>query len=188
MGEARRRKLVGLYPEPGDALAAARRLWCGRAPVAAADFVAPAGLICITLDVNGADPSTAMIEASDLVPALAEAARMAANCSYRQFVRTIAQEFVRARRVNDDAPLQWLAPAALWSAFEHPQTGDAMRRAVSADLRGGGKAHLTWRFGPDGLALALGERFVDLAAASALAPKDAVTLYRFADQPEEATH
>jgi hypothetical protein len=34
-GAARRRKLAGIYPTPGDPLTAARRFWCGRNPVRA---------------------------------------------------------------------------------------------------------------------------------------------------------
>jgi hypothetical protein len=51
---------------------------------------------------------------------------------------------------------------ALWSALHHPTCGGRMRAAVSTSLRKDGKAHVTWRFGPDELALALADGFVDL--------------------------
>jgi hypothetical protein len=60
-------------------------------------------------------------------------------------------------------------------AFNHPESGEHMRKAVSEKLRQEGKAHISWHFGSDGLATALAEQFVDLEKLAALAPRDRVT-------------
>src|SRR5271165_7129214 len=85
MGEANRRRASR---RPDDPLTAASRLWCGRAAGRVEEFRAPEGIIAITIDVQGASPSTLLIE---------EAARYAANLDYRQLVRFIAREFARCQ-------------------------------------------------------------------------------------------
>ena len=57
MGEAKRRKQAGTYPEPDDPLEAVRRFWCGRSAGPAEEFRAPVGTVAVTLDVQGAAPS-----------------------------------------------------------------------------------------------------------------------------------
>jgi hypothetical protein len=43
MGEARRRKLHGTYPDPANSIEAVRRFWCGRDPGPVEDFRSPEG-------------------------------------------------------------------------------------------------------------------------------------------------
>jgi uncharacterized protein YodC (DUF2158 family) len=58
LGEARRRKLTGSYPNLADPVAAARRFWSEQGTTPVEDFVAPVGTIAITFDVEGIAPST----------------------------------------------------------------------------------------------------------------------------------
>ncbi len=177
MGEAKRRMLAGTYPKPGDALAAAKRFWHGRKPGAAEHFTAPEGTIAITFDVAGVDPSTCLIETASLVPILEELDATARASPYHDLVRQTAREFVRAKSEGDEATLRWIGMLGFWTALNHPNAPD-MRRAVAAAMRQEGRAvHLSWRFGPAGLAVALSDQFVDLERMSAAAPPDRVSVY-----------
>lgn len=189
MGEARRRKLAGTSQKPNDPLEAARRFWCGRNPIAAADFVAHEGTVAITFDVQGVHPATCSIDAAQLVPLLDGVAEYAARLSYYGLVRHIAGEFTKAKRTGDDGPFQWIGIAGLWTAFNHPKSGDAMRQAVSENLRQDGKAHISWHYGPNGLGMALSKQFVDLEPMAAVALKDRVTTYTAPDaKPQKPGH
>jgi len=140
--------LAGNYPIADDAFAAARRFWCGRDNVAAEDFVAPGGTVAITIDVEGVSPSTLMFDATKVAEIEARAKEMAAGLSYRPAVRVFAKMFADAMRGNnkDDSELTAIGIGILWTAFNHPESGDQMRRRVSEALRKNGKAHITWHF------------------------------------------
>jgi hypothetical protein len=163
MGDAARRKREGTYPDATDPIAAARRFWCGRNQVPVEDFRVPDGLLAITFDVAGAAPTTCMIDPSRLVEAL-EGAAAVIQQTYYQTVRGTAYGLLQAKRQGDDETLPGIGLMGVWTAFNHPKSGDAFRRGVSRRLRETGKAHITWRFGPAGLAMAMGDAFVDLEA------------------------
>lgn len=189
MGQARRRKLAGNYPSADDAFAAARRFWCSRDNVAAEDFVAPVGTVAITIDVEGIAPTTLMFDATKVAEIEAKAKELAAGLSYRPAVGNFAKMFVDARKQQDDRELTAIGIGILWSAFNHPQSGDQMRRRVSAALRKDGKAHITWHFSlRHGLAISLGEGFVDLEQIIAKAPKDRVIVYAPPSTDTEQSH
>jgi hypothetical protein len=59
-----------------------------------------------------------------------------------------------------------------------------MRRAVSAAMRRGGRAHVTLCLPSAGLVLALAPAFVDLAPIAALAPKGAALQVVAPSEPE----
>jgi len=172
MGEANRRRASR---RPDDPLTAASRLWCGRAAGRVEEFRAPEGIIAITIDVQGASPSTLLIEEAKLVDLIDEVARYAANLDYRQLVRFIAREFARARRSNDELRFRGMGAAVVWSVLNHPDLGEVMRKGVADALRRDGRAHITWRYSPAlGVAMAVSDRCVDLGDISAGAPKDTV--------------
>ena len=128
---------------------AARRALGERGPVLAEDFVCPDGLVAITLDVSGY-LSTVLIDPAKLVDVDAALTTAAARSDYRTIVRAIALEFVASRKRGDDSRLPGVGVGALWCALNHPASGQAMRRTLSAALRKNGKAHLTWHCGPHG--------------------------------------
>jgi hypothetical protein len=144
MGEARRRKLAG---SPAEA------------------FRAPIGTLAITLDVEGTDPSTYLLNAAHVDEMDQEVAILCQAVNYYTVALSVAAEFAEAKASQQDEAARGLGMVALWTAFHHPTTGDAMRRKVSAALRDRGTAHITWRFSPTaGLAIALHDRFVDFEA------------------------
>jgi hypothetical protein len=181
MGQARRRKLTGTYPDPDIPLTKARRFWCGRDQVAAEDFVVPEGIVAITMDVDGAPPSTCLFEATAAVDieGYVQSAmdKIPDNPGYRRFVAVLAEVFLKARQSRDDSELEPIGCAAFWTVLNHPQMGGQARQAISAQLRRDGKTHITWRFGKDGLGISVGERFADMEKIAALAPKDRVFAY-----------
>ncbi len=74
----------------------------------------------------------------------------------------------------------------IWTVFNHPRSGVAMRRGVSRQLRETGRSHITWRYGPSGLAMAIAGSFIDLEPAMDAAPKDSQFLFEEAPDGEEA--
>jgi hypothetical protein len=175
MGEARRRRQAGTYPS--EPIEAARRFWCGRAPVTAEEFRAPIGTVAITFDIGGVDPSTAMIDAGAVGPLLPRLQAAVKGQSYYALVRLVAREFAKARRTDDDDAITWISLLGLWTALNHPRAGEQMRKAVSNSIRQDKTAHITWRFGPEGLGLALAGCFVDLGELARLAPADRIAVY-----------
>jgi hypothetical protein len=159
------------------ALAAARRS-LGEAPIPAAEFVVPAGLVAITIDAEGCDPSTVMFDTTQVTDIAEACTRLGAGqVNYYGLVRMLARDFVRARKGGNDARLNDIGIGILWTALNHPAAGERMRRAVSTALRRDGKAHITWYFGRHGLGLGLAEGFVDMDQLGEHAPKDAVVVY-----------
>ena len=138
MGEARRRKQAGTYPQQDDPLVALRRSWCGR------DRIAAEGVVALTLDVERVNATTFVFDAAAIVAALDRVADIARSLTYHELVRLIARSFVEAKQISDETAFNWIGIAGLWTAFNHPQSGDLMRKAVSDSLRQNGKAHISW--------------------------------------------
>jgi hypothetical protein len=175
MGEAKRRKQAGSYPNLDDPLEEVRRFWCGRQPGPAEDFVTPAGTLAITFDVQGVAPWTTIIDAGKIVEAVEMFQKTMVGVPYRPFIRSMGQELAKAKQNGDDQMLESSGIIGAWTVFYHPELGQKMREGVSTYLRRHGKAHITWHYSPiDGLAMALAERFVDLDKIAAEAPRDAV--------------
>ena len=172
MGEAKRRRTSSAAD---DRLATAHRLWCGRTSGQVEDFRAPQGTIAITIDVQGASSTTLLIDSTTLVDLVDEIERYAGNLDYRPLVRFIARDFVRARRSNDTLRFRGIGAAVVWSALNHPDLGEVMRKGVADALRRDNRAHITWRYSPNsGLAMAVSDRGVDLEGVTTAAPKDTV--------------
>jgi hypothetical protein len=146
MGEAKRRQQAGGTGAGG----------------AAEDFRVSDGMVAITLDIEACDPSTLTLSAHSLDDFMNTIAASLTNRSYHSVIQQIAREFPRARRTNEKH-CEVLGFMAFWSAFNHPRGGKATRQAVSDALRTDGKAHITWRFGPEGLAIAVAGGFLPLA-------------------------
>src|SRR5215471_18600513 len=180
MGQARRRKLAGDYPAQDD-FAAIRRFWCGREPVPADEFVAPAGTLAITFDVTGAPPTTWLFDVARIVEleAEAQAALKASGMrAYRDFVAGLAAVYVKERPHRVEKTMSGIGLGGLWTALNHPELGAEMRAKVSQSLRTTGTAHITWRFDKQhGFALVLADHFVDMASVTAVAPRDCVIAY-----------
>jgi hypothetical protein len=182
MGEERRRKLAGTYPNLDDPMEQIRRFWCGRGPVPVEDFVVPGGTVAVTFDVAGVEPWSSIIDATKVVEAVERFQKIVGDKPYRPFIRDMGREMAKAKRNNDTETLESSGIMGAWSAFYHPEGGQQMREAVSTMLRQTGKAHITWRYSPtNGLALALSEKFVDLEEIAAQAPPDGVVTYNAAD-------
>jgi hypothetical protein len=181
-GAAKRRKLAGSYPDT-PALAAPRRLFGERAEVPAGQLEVPPGLLGITIDVEGVAPSTVMFDMGRVTEIEAEAATLARRhgIKYYAVVRALAEQFGQVRRRGDDRGLTGIGIGILWTCFNHPTTGERMRRAVSTALRRDGKAHITWYFGEHGLGVSLAKGFVDMEQLGEHAPKDAVVVYTARD-------
>ncbi|MCL2430561.1 MAG: hypothetical protein FWD12_15145 [Alphaproteobacteria bacterium] len=176
MGEAKRRKRAGTYGQD-DPLAAARRFWRGREPGPAEAFQCPTGLVAVTLDVQGVAPATCLMDARDVTDTAAGIQRQIADleCDYYATVRFIAGAFAKVKQAaQPDVELQWIGPLTLWSALHHPGAGAAVRSKVSDALRNAGRAHITWQVSNAGLAIAVADKFVDLDAFIAHAPRDQV--------------
>ena len=128
-----------------------------------------------------------MIDASRVVE-IAAALSGASKLGYYSLVGAVVSEFLKARSTNDDRMLESAGLTALWTALNHPQSGPEMRVRLSQTLRETGKAHITWHFGRDGLAIAQADRFVDLEAIAAVAPKNAVTMVATPDGKPGTQH
>lgn len=176
MGEAKRRKTKGLYPIIGKP----------------EEFVAPNGTVSITIDVVGApSQSTVMFDAIKIADVDREIrALMPPGLRYGSIVNWCAENFIGARRRNDDGPLVAIGLGILWTALNHPQLGDNNRRAISERLREDGKAHITWFYDPSkGLAMAVCESFVNLQEIMNQTPKDRILQFEaVADGDLEIVH
>jgi hypothetical protein len=166
-----------------------------RAGVSAADFIGPDGMLTLTIDCEGAQPASVSFDTSIVVDTMAEVSRFVAEAKlpYYSLVRGCHARFVSARNRDDDTTdeeILSLAVSILWSCFNHPRQGDALRGHVSRELRLKNKAHLTWRCGHDGLAVGLGEGFLDLehAAAQAKAVGAERVFYRVAPGQKDHLH
>jgi hypothetical protein len=166
MGEARRRKTVS---RPG-------------APVE--DFRVPDGKFAITVEVDGADPSTVIFDADMVGDLASEMARLKNAPPYHQAVAGIGKEFLKARR--DGGDLTGIGVGILWSALYHPKHGERMRVTVSRSLRDQGKVHVTWSLSAKGLGLAVADQFVDMDRMFDDAPRDHSVFYeRQADDDQK---
>lgn len=176
MGQAKRRKQQGLYPTMGRP----------------EDFIAPTGTICITLDVVGApSQSTVMLDASKIVDIERQIrSLMPPGLHYGSICNWCAESFIDARKRGDDGPLASIGIGVLWTVLNHPRQGDVSRRTISQMLRRDGKAHVTWFYDPNhGLAISVGDGFVDLEEMMKLAPKDCITRFeRLRDGEPETAH
>jgi hypothetical protein len=169
MGEAKRRRRAGTHPEQVPAVE---------------DWRVPDGMVAVTLDIEGETPGTLAIQAETFTPLMERMDRIAAALSYAGAVKFAAEEFIKARRENDREGMIGAAYTAFWTALNHPKFGSQMRRGISASLRQDGKAHLTWRFGSKGLAIALGASFTDLAGITITKPTCLATGRVFDDIPQ----
>lgn len=155
-------------------------------PLGFREFTAPSGTVAITLDINGAQPTTCMIDATKLTDALADIETEASKHSYDDLVRIVAREFPPAKADHDDRVIEWLGLLALWTAFNTP-TAPQMRTAVASLMRRNEVTHITWHVGSNGLAIALSNSFVDLAEIALAAPKDSLVV-RARKQAAEVQH
>jgi hypothetical protein len=69
---------------------------------------------------------------------------------------------VAYKAAGAETEVEALLMAALWTAFDHPSWKD-MRKAVSAQIRKSGKAHLTAAGDAENFIVALSDRFTDLS-------------------------
>jgi hypothetical protein len=152
MGEARRRK----------------RAAGADAPVQS--FRVPRGKLAITIKVGDENPCTVMFDADIVADVVRTIDQTAGRPPYDEVVHGLADQFVRCKRAGTD--FRSVGAGAIWTALYHPELGTAMREAVSRELRDKGKAHIVWRLSEKGFAFALVDKFVDLDAALAEAPRD----------------
>jgi hypothetical protein len=148
-------------------------------PGALESFTAPNGTIAITLYVEGAEPRTALVDADDIVDMVDRVNRLVAGEDYRAIVKFVAKEVQRAthQALDEDEKIEVLAaigPLALWTALNHPEKGEGVRRAISPMLRRLGCCHLTWHFEQArGFELSLSNQFMNLDGLIAVIPPNA---------------
>lgn len=171
MGEARRRKLAAMAAdkdqptEPDESISISR-------PDVAEYYRVPEGMVGITLDVEDADLTTITIQADDLTGILHGLDEIMLEEPYRPLVTKLARDFKLAMDEGNAERISAAALGALWTCFHHPSMSHGegrMEKVVAELLRQCNRAHLTWYFGPNGLAIAGGDRFTDLRVASGFA-------------------
>lgn len=163
MGEAKRRKQLGVYPDGG--------------PVEL--FRVPDGKLGITIEVDDEAPSTMLFDADKVADLMVDVDRVSKTYDYYALVRGLAPTFIDDRRQGAD--LSGIAIGILWTALYHPRAGRNMRTQVARALRDKGKAHLSWRYSSKfGLALAIADQAVPLDNLLAHAPRDRQFMYEAA--------
>jgi len=170
MGEAKRRRIAGTYPEAG--------------PVE--DYRVPNRKFGITIDVAGAEhPVTILFPTCKLTDLTQQAHHLCPpEIAFASLVRALAEEFITTLRAGKS--LDGIGIGMAMTALYHPQHGDKMRAVVSRSLRQTGRAHLTWAFNPQhGLAIAVADHFVELADTLAKMPPDAPPLAVVGPAPAE---
>lgn len=166
MGEAKRRKQRGVYPDGG--------------PLEL--FRVPDGKLGITIEVDDEAPSTMLFDADKVADLMVEVERVSRSHDYYRLVRGLAAIFIEDRRKSAD--LSGIAIGILWTALYHPRAGRNMRAQVARALRDKGKAHLSWRYSSkSGLALAIADQAVPLGNLLARAPRDRQFMYEAAVPP-----
>jgi hypothetical protein len=118
-----------------------------------------------------------LLDPAKLVEVEAELTIAAARTDYRSIVRAVAHRFVDSRKRDDDRHLPGLGLGALWTALNHPQSGQKLRQTVSSMLRREGKAHISWHCGKHGLAIAAAGRFIDLGPLAAEVPRRTMVMF-----------
>jgi hypothetical protein len=134
-------------------------------PTRVEDWRVPDGHIGITVDVAGSPPTSLALEAGALVDLMERCNPVCQPIGYESVSRMISSEFPKVRGGVDDETCKTFGIMALWVSLYHPMHGHLMRSRVSDYLRDTGKAHISWRVGPSGLAMSLGDKFADLGDA-----------------------
>jgi hypothetical protein len=134
------------------------------------NFRVPRGKLAITIKVGDEGASTVMIDADMVADIVRTIDQTAGRPPYDEVVHGLAATFVKCKQ--DGTDLRSVGLGAIWTAFYHPELGAAMREAVSRELRDQGKAHIIWRLSKGGFVFALADKFADLDAVLAEAPKD----------------
>jgi hypothetical protein len=145
MGQAKRRKQANIYPVISNP----------------ADVIVPEGKIAITLDIESQIPMTFVFNADYVIKHEAAFGPDMASKLYRDVVGSIHKLYETARAARNRIDLEVCGLMAIWSTFNHPQSGQEMRRTVSSCLRQQGKAHITWRLRSSGLKIVATGEYVD---------------------------
>jgi hypothetical protein len=126
----------------------------------AEDFHVPPGHVAVTLDFAPRPPSTVAIEATKLVDVLNRLDTAFTGIPYDRVLAMFGRDFHKLKHGKAMPDLE-LVP--FWLAFRYPTGADAVKRAVSDELRRSGSAHVTIHAGVEcGVAIAVAAGFVDL--------------------------
>jgi hypothetical protein len=137
----------------------------------------PAGKVCISADIAGADLLSVICPAADIekhVRAADEVIRTEFGPRHAHRTHVLVREWVVHHIANGTEEDRRGAMATLWwLALNHPDFSNGLRAGVSEALRVEGKAHVsitvdhrqTWAFG-------LADKFVSAAPIMALLPED----------------
>jgi hypothetical protein len=122
------------------------------------DFRVPDGKLALTIELMDHAPVTIGIDADQIADILAEMTAMLGDTKldYHDLVQGFAKEFIK-RRTDGGAVF-----GILWTALYHPKGGEKFREMVSRQIANKGKAHITYRLSPKGLAIALAYQCADV--------------------------
>jgi hypothetical protein len=141
------------------------------------DFRVPPGHIAITIDLAGLEPATIAIPAAKLAQALDSLDQSFAGFSYQRALALFVREFRKLKRRVAVAGTE-LVP--FWLVVRHPTAGNALQQSIADHLRRAGSVHVTLHIGRSGgVALAVGDQFVDLEASLAASKGGSVGVVGF---------
>jgi hypothetical protein len=145
----------------------------------AEDFHVPAGHLAVTVDLAPMPPSTVAIEAAKLDDVLNSLDLAFVGVSYHRVLAMFSRDF---RKLKHSKVMPGLALVPFWLALRYPTGAEAVKLAVSDELRRTGSAHITVHTGVEcGVAIAVAAGFVDLENSLMLSKKTgaaAVTVER----------
>src|SRR4051794_28273273 len=124
------------------------------------DYRVPAGHVAVTLDFPPLAPSPVAIKATKLVDVLNRLDLAFVGVPYGSVLARFRRDF---RRLKHGKVMPGLELLPFWLAFRYPTGADAVKRAISDELRRTGRAHITVHAGVEcGVAIAVAAGFVDL--------------------------
>lgn len=128
------------------------------------EYRVPEGHIALTFDFEDYTPSTIAIETQHFADIVAQTGKkICADWTYEKTLSVLGDIFRAWKKgKNPDARSGLLL--GYWVALNHPRGGEKMRRLIADRMANNEPVHITL-FGARkrGIAIALGERFVDLA-------------------------
>jgi hypothetical protein len=146
----------------GDAIENARDYWKDRKAAGVEEFVAPEGLISLTITSDGTDPSTVLIDPVTLDNALSDLDRAFAQVRYHDVVTLARVTFIKYRNERNELMVSRAGYAILWLCINHPEVGELFKTRMHTTLEVTGRCHVTWHTGKHGVAISIGDTFLNL--------------------------
>lgn len=127
------------------------------------EYRVPPGQIALTFDFEGYSPGTIAISGAEFSDIVATIGNACAGWSYDKTLSLLGGVFREWKKGRKDAECGLLL--GYWIALNHPVSGDDTRRLIANRMANNEPIHITL-FGARkrGIAIAVGDRFVDLEA------------------------